>query len=179
MNSELITTPYPTHNLQNPALRNRLKNDSYPKRILICPSCSEVKFKGVWYAPDSKMSLLIDVRTDDVTMHYCPACSMKHKGLFEGELNVYRVPPHLKDRVEQVVLQEVARLTAENPQHRLLSMVDNDTDYRLTTTAGPMVRRIGERIQSSFWTCDVDSKYFTKPHFLQQVNATFKTAEYF
>ena len=164
---------------QNPALRRRLQLDTSPKEICICPGCSEMNFKGMWYLPDSYVVDLIDVERDDVEICYCPACVMKNAGIFEGELNILQLPQHLKERVERVVLQEVAELSAENPQHRLLDLFDNEDSYRLTTTAGPMVRRLGDKILSSFWTCDVESKYFSSPNFLQQVNATFKTAEHF
>jgi hypothetical protein len=165
--------------LKNPTLIKRLQLDGYPKKISICPGCNEVNFKGIWYLPDSSIVDVIDVQRDDVHAQYCPACRMKTAGIFEGELNILQVPKHLRERVERIILQEVAALTAENPQHRLLSLWDYDDHYQLTTTTGPMVRRLGEKILNSFWTCDVESKYFSHPRFLQQVNATFKTAEYF
>lgn len=168
-----------SHFLQNPVLIKRLQLDRSPKKILICPRCGEINFKGQWHLPDSSIVELIDVEKDDLDMRHCPACSMKTAGIFDGELNIFQVPNHLRDRVERVVLQEVAVLTAENPQHRLLGFWDYTDSYRWTATTGPMVRRLGEKIRSSFWTCDVESKYFSKPRFLQQVNATFQTAEYF
>jgi hypothetical protein len=179
MTTKLVGARTFNHILQNPVLVKRLQLAQYPKKICICPRCNEVNFKGMWYLPDSSIADLIDVEKDDVDVRHCPACSMKNAGIFDGELNILQVPKHLRERVEHVVLQEVAALTAENPQHRLLGLWDYTDSYRLTATTGPMVRRIGEKIKSSFWTCEVESKYFSKPKFLQQVNASFQTAEHF
>ena len=179
MTTKLVGARTFSHTLQNPVLVKRLQLEQYPKKICICPRCNEVNFKGMWYLPDSSIADLIDVEKDDVDVRHCPACSMKNAGIFDGELNILQVPKHLRERVERVVLHEVAALTAQNPQHRLLGLWDYTDSYRLTATTGPMVRRIGEKIKSSFWTCEVESKYFSKPKFLQQVNASFQTAENF
>lgn len=76
------------------------------KQMNICPSCKEVKYKGVWYAPDSKLALMIDTKKDFFSRHVCPACQMQKKGLCEGVLYVKDIPKELYDQVISTIFQE-------------------------------------------------------------------------
>lgn len=157
----------------------RKKVEEKHRRVTVCPSCREVHYKNLWYAPDSRLALLIDEKKDKVLYHTCPACEMQKEGLYEGVLYIRNIPSRLYNQVISAVLHEAVRDYTENPQHRLLDFYDIEGGYKVTASSAAMVHRIGKKLKAEFDSCEMHSAYQHEPYPLQVTKLVFVDSAYF
>lgn len=148
------------------------------KQITICPYCSDVHYKGVWYAPYSRFALLIDEIKDSIFYVSCPACKMQRDGKYEGILYIKDVPKKIENRVMSLILSEAEQDYFENPQHRLVEFSGMLDGHKITANSAKMIQRISEKIQSEFHACELHSTYHPSPTPLQITHVTFMHLEH-
>jgi len=155
--------------------KKRIKktNKKPTKCVSVCLDCKNVHYKNIWYAPDSRLALLLDEKKDTIRYRLCPACEMEKEGHYEGVLYIKNIPSDLYDHVISAVLHEAVKDYVENPQHRLLDFYDTEDGYKVTTTAATMVCRIGEKLKSEFSPCVMHSAYQHEPFSMQVTKLTF------
>jgi NMD protein affecting ribosome stability and mRNA decay len=147
------------------------------KKITRCPSCKNVHYKGVWYAPDSRFALLLDEKKDSFVQHICPACAMQKEGRYAGVLYVKDVPKKIQQPVESLLFTAAKHDYFNNPQHRIVEFSEIMDGYKVTTTSAAMAARMGEKIQALFGACSMHSTYQQVPGAVAQViKVTFMTA---
>lgn len=152
--------------------------DQKSERITSCPHCRDVHYKGIWYAPDSKLALFLDEDKDTIYSRTCPACQMQKEGRYESVLYVKDIPGSLIGDVVTTILNEAQRIHIENPQNRLLEFSEIIDGFRITTTSAAMVGRIGKKIKESFDSCEVYSNYKRDKESFPITKVMFVTTEY-
>lgn len=143
------------------------------KKITICPHCSDVHYKGVWYVPYSRFALEIDDKEDLIFYQSCPACQMQSEGKYEGVLYLKDVPDTIENKVVSLVLAEAEQEYYKNPQHRIVEFSGMLDGHKITANSAEMVQRISEKIQSEFNACEAHSTYQQGPESLQIIHLTF------
>ena len=149
------------------------------KQITRCLRCNNVQYKGVWYAPDSRLALCIDHHKDTVVHRMCPACTMHAAGTFGGILYVKDIPKNKQDAVLAVVLREAEKAYLENLQNRVIEFSDVVDGYKFTTTSADVARRIGRKIQAAFNTREIESTQQSGQYLQGKTKMTFVVSEYF
>lgn len=167
----------------NLMLQNKMSvQDSVPfirkaRSLTRCPSCKNVHYKGVWYAPDSRFAILLDEKKDSFIEHSCPACEMQREGRFAGAVYVKDIPKKLLPAVERVMFTTAHHDYLENPQHRIVEFSEIVDGYKVTTTSALMASRIGQKIQSLFGACSLHATYqYTQGPAVQVVKVMFMPA---
>lgn len=147
--------------------------------VQLCSVCGDVHYKGVWYAPDSKLALLIDRDKEKILRIICPSCEMEALGIYKAALYLKDMPRDIYDDVISIVFNEAIQDYSENPQHRLLDFAETLDGYKITSTSAQMIERLGKKVQSVYNTCKIQSEYQKNIYPSQLTHAVFTTSEYF
>lgn len=124
-------------------------------KYTVCPVCYNVKYKKQWYAPDSKIAFLAGGQKARVGVERCPACEMKLRGTYKAEVILHDVPRNLRYMIESLILNEAQQVSAYNPQHRLLEIVETLDGYEVRTSTPKLVRAISEKLLATFKASEV------------------------
>lgn len=140
-----------------------------------CPHCNDVQYKGVWYAADSKLALLLNDDKDTVVNRICPACNMQIEGQYQSILYVKDVPEALLQRVVSTILTEGAREHTVNPQNRFLEFSEIIDGFRITSTSAVLVGRVSKKLKDLFDTCEVYYSYTKGEDSVPVIKVIFST----
>lgn len=146
------------------------------KGALACPECHSVYYKKKWYhEEDVVVSHLLreNGKVVIVKKKLCPACKMIKDHLFEGELFVENVPKQYRKEVVSLVKGFGRHAMDEDPQDRVIEVVEQGDGYRATTTENQLAVRIAKKIQEAFNTVKVKISYSPEPAEVARIHVRF------
>jgi len=134
-----------------------------------------VKFKKEWHRPDS--SLLVQSKIGwEKGVHFvtCPACTMKKRGLYEGEIVIKNVPTRFEGELMRLIVAYGSRAGKRDPQDRILKIARSKGGWRVTTTEDELAVKLAKKIKGVFNKVVLDIKYMKEPQEVSRIHVTFK-----
>ena len=119
--------------------------------IIICPDCGNVHYhKRWWKNSDSGLKKLVVMHYRTAAHTRCPACTMAHERLFEGEVIIENIPRKFKIDLRNLIDRFGLTATEMDPQDRIMTMDKSDSEWRITTSENQLADRLAKKIRDSF-----------------------------
>jgi hypothetical protein len=139
------------------------RNDPYQSRVkpsdpTVCPSCNAIHTSGRWHWGE---------RPDGAKSHLCPACQRIHDKVPAGivTLRGQYLKKH-RDELLNLARHQEALEKTDHPLNRIMAIVTEPDEVRITTTDIHLPRRIGTALNHAH-KGELDLTYAENEYFMR------------
>lgn len=135
------------------------------KDFVICPDCGAVYHFKSWHhslnevAKDQTPEKFAEKH--DVVFEICPACDMKNKKVYEGEvvIKLGRAAQKHKEEILKTVEGSDKLARERDPMDRILWIEDKDSEIHVFTSENQLAVKMGKNLDSAFKGGRLEIKY--------------------